>query len=116
MVLQAFLEDPVYSPRLIAAALGTTQTEIAGTLELGKDAFASPSQIRAGKIQVRLREMLEILTRIEPDIGSPVAAYAWFRSEPLPGFGGATPVLLLRQGNVHQVHAYLDRIMAGGFA
>ena len=116
MVLQALLEDQAYSPRLIAAALGTTETEIAGTLGLGKDAIASTSGIRAGKIQVRLREMLEILIRIEPDTGSPVAAYTWFRSQPLPGFGGVTPVLLLREGNVDQVHAYLERVMAGGFA
>ena len=44
------------------------------------------------------------------------AAYAWFRAEPLPGFGGATPDQLLREGRAAHVHAYLDRIMAGGYA
>ena len=39
--------------------------------------------------------MLEILNRVEAETGSLLAAYAWFRSEPLPGFGGATPDLLL---------------------
>ena len=39
-----------------------------------------------------------------------------FRAEPLPGFGGATPDLLVRAGRADQVHAYLDRIMAGGYA
>ena len=34
----------------------------------------------------------------------------------LPGSGGATPDLLVREGRADQVHAYLDRIMAGGYA
>ena len=42
--------------------------------------------------------MLEILNRVEAETGSLLAAYAWFRAEPLPGFGGATPDLLLREG------------------
>ena len=60
--------------------------------------------------------MLEILNRVETATGSPLAAYAWFRAEPLPGFGGATPDRLLRDGRAEDVHAYLDRIMAGGYA
>ena len=34
------------------------------------------------------RQMLEILHRVEAQTGSELAAYAWFRAEPLPGFGG----------------------------
>lgn len=74
------------------------------------------SRIRARKTQVRLRQMLEILNRVEAVTGSTLAAYAWFRGEPLPGFGGATPDLLVRDGKADQVHAYLDRVMAGGYA
>ena len=60
--------------------------------------------------------MLEILNRVEAETGSPLAAYAWFRSEPLPGFGGATAGLLLREDRGEHVHAYLDRVTAGGYA
>ena len=60
--------------------------------------------------------MLEVLNRAEVATGSPLAAYAWFRAEPLPGFGGATPDLLVREGRAEDVHANLDRIMAGGYA
>lgn len=116
MVFQDFVEDQVFSPNLIASALRTTKTEIAGTLGLGKHAVSHRSRIRARKTQVRLRQMLEILNRVEAETGSALAAYAWFRSEPLPGFGGATPDLLLREGKAHHVHACLDRIMAGGYA
>ena len=111
-----FVADEVFSPTLIADALRTTKSEIAGTLGLGKDAFKRSSRVRARKTQVRLRQMLEILNRVEDATGSPIAAYAWFRAEPLPGFGGATPDQLVREGKADHVHAYLDRVMAGGFA
>ena len=116
MQLQEFVEDEVFSPTLVAAALRTSKSEIASRLGLGADAFSRASRIRARKPQTRLRQMLEILNRVEKVIGSPLAAYAWFRREPLPGFGGATADLLVRQGRVDYVHDYLDRVMAGGYA
>lgn len=116
MQFQKFVENQVFSPTLIADSLRTTRSEIAGTLGLGKDAFTRASRVRARKTQTRLRQMLEILNRIETVTGSPLAAYAWFRAEPLPGFGGATADLLVREGRADHVHAYLDRIMAGGYA
>ena len=116
MRLHEFVEDQVFSQTLVAEALRTTKSEIAGTLGLGKDALTRASRVRACKSQTRLRQMLEILNRVETAAGSPLAAYAWFRSEPLPGFGGATPDQLLREGNADQVHAYLDRAMAGGYS
>ena len=116
MQFEELVEDRVFSPTLVADALHTTQSEIAGTLGLGRDAFSCASWIRARKTQTRLRQMLEILHRVEAQIGSELAAYAWFRAEPLPGFGGLTPDQLLRQGRADQVHAHLDRIVAGGYA
>ncbi|MCY3702216.1 MAG: DUF2384 domain-containing protein [Rhodospirillales bacterium] len=116
MQFRNFVEDQVFSPTLIANALRTTKSEIAGTLGLGKDAFSRQTRIRARKTQTRLREMLEILNRIEAETGSPIGAYAWFRAEPLPGFGGMTPDQLVRDGRASHVHAYLDRVMAGGYA
>ena len=116
MQFQTFVEDQVFSPTLVAEALRTTKSEIASTLGLGKDAFSRASRIRARKTQVRLRQMLEILARIEAATGSTLGACAWFRVEPLPGFGGATPDRLLREGRAQDVHACLDRIMTGGYA
>ena len=116
MHFQELVENHVFSPALVANALRTTRSEIAATLGLGKDAFSRASRVRARKTQVRLRQMLEILNRVEAETGSPLAAYAWFRAEPLPGFGGATPDLLVREGHADQVHTYLDRVSAGGYA
>ncbi len=116
MLFRELVEDQVFSPGLIAAELRTTKAEIAGTLGLGRDALSRASRIRARKTQIRLRQMLEILNRVESETGSSLAAYAWFRAEPLPGFGGATADLLLRKGKAEHVHAYLDRVAAGGYA
>ena len=116
MRLQELVEDQVFSPTLVAEMLRTTKSEIAATLGLGRDAFSRASRIRARKTQSRLRQMLEILNCVEAMTGSPLAAYAWFRAEPLPGFGGVTPGQLLRQDRTDHVHAYLERIMAGGYA
>ena len=60
--------------------------------------------------------MLEILKRVKTQTGSLWSAYVWFRSEPMAGFGGMTPSQLVREGKASHVHAYLDRIMAGGYA
>ena len=95
----------------------TTKAEIADTLGLSRDALSRTARIRATKTQTRLREMMEILHRMEGYTGSPpLVAYAWFRSEALPGFAGLTPDQLVRQGKANMVRAHLDRIMAGGYA
>ncbi len=116
MQLQELIEDQVFSPVRVAQALRTAKSEIASTLGLGKDALMRSSRIRARKTQMRLRQMLEILHRVEEHAGSNLAAYARFRAEPLPGFGAMTPDQLVRQGRAGWVHAYLDQVFAGGYA
>ena len=117
MELQEFVQDQVFSPTLIAGALRTTKTEIASTLGLGQDAFSRSARVRAPKTQTRLREMVEILHRVQAHTGcATLVAYAWFRSEPLPGLNCMTPDQLVRRGKAAYVHAYLDQIVAGGYA
>lgn len=117
MELRRFADgDMGFSPDLVARELRTTKTEIAGTLGLARDALSRVARVRAPKTQTRLRQMLEILRRVETEVGSDLVAYAWFRSEPLPGFGGMTPCQLVKQGRAEMVHAYLDEALAGGYA
>lgn len=101
---------------MVASELRTTKSEIAGTIGLASDALSRASRIGAPKTQMRLRQMLEILCRVEAEVGSDLVAYAWFRSEPLPGFGGVRPCELVKEGNADMVHAYLDDVLAGGYA
>lgn len=116
MQLEKLVHDDLLSPTLIANELHTSKAELASTLGLDSHAFVRTVRIRASKSQARLRQMLDIVSRVEKETGSPLAAYAWFRTAPLPGFGGATPDSLVREGRGEHVHAYLDRVAAGGYA
>ena len=72
-----------------------------------QDRIASP------KTQKRLREMVEILNRVEPRFGSALIAYAWYRSEALAGFDGLTAMQLVREGHAGDVLDYIDAVDAG---
>jgi hypothetical protein len=114
---QEFIEDRMFSPMRVADALRTTRAEIADTLGLSRDAFSRASRIRARKTQTRLRQMLEILHRVKAETGAgDLAAYAWFRAEPLVGFDDMTADQLVREGRADYVHAYLDDVAGGGYA
>ncbi len=116
MQIHEFVQDEQFSPALVARALRTTQAEIAETLGLPRDALSRQTRVGAPRTQNRLRQMLEILHRVSEQSGSTLYAYAWYRSEPIMGFGGMTPVQLVREGHADWVHAHLDRVMAGGYS
>ncbi len=112
MDLQAVSAQGVFAPRLMAQSLRTTIDEIAQTTGLGRDALMRANRVGNPKTQKRLREMIEIVTRVSPRFGSDLLAYAWYRSTPLPGYA-VTPMQLVRDGHADQVHLYLDRLDAG---
>lgn len=116
MEIRAFMEDGVFSPKLISDALLTTKSDIAKTLGLAQDVFSRVERLRAKKTQTRLREMLEILIRVNQFTDSLLAAYAWYRTEPIVGFGGHTASSLVREGHADYVHEYFDRKQEGGYA
>lgn len=116
MPLTRFVEDGQFDPRKIAAALRTSTEEVAMTVGLSKDALQRRTRIRSDRTQRRLRELVEVLNKIEPRFGSGLMAYAWYRSEPLPGFGGLTAMQLVREHKAQQVLEYIDSVDAGIFA
>jgi len=113
MSLAEFADDGLFSPRKIAATLRTTSEEIARTAGLGRDAVQRKDRVRSDKTQRRLREMAEIINKVEPRFGSALMAYAWYRSEPLPGFSGMTAMQLVRDGRADDVLDYIDAVDAG---
>ena len=113
MVLAQFAEDGMFAPRKIAAVLFTTSEDVAKTLGLGKDAIQRKDRIRSEKTQRRLREMVEVLNKVEPRFGSALLAYAWYRSEPLAGFTGQTAMQLVKAGRANDVLDYVDAVDAG---
>lgn len=113
MALAQFADDGFFAPRKIAQALRTTNEEIARTAGLGRDAVQRKERIRSARTQRRLREMVEVLNKVEPRFGSALMAYAWYRSEPLPGFSGHTAMQLVRSGRAEEVLDYVDAVDAG---
>lgn len=113
MSLVQYADDGFFAPRKIASALRTTSAEVARTAGLGRDAVQRVSRIRSDKTQRRLREMVEILNKVEPRFGSALLAYAWYRSEPLPGFSGQTAMQLVRGHRADDVLDYIDAVDAG---
>lgn len=113
MSLAQFADGGLFSPRKIAETLHTTSEDIARTAGLGKDAIQRKDRIRSDKTQRRLREVAEIINKVEPRFGSALMAYAWYRSEPLPGFSGLTAMQLVRDGRADDVLDYIDAVDAG---
>ncbi|RXR23688.1 MbcA/ParS/Xre antitoxin family protein [Sphingobium fluviale] len=120
MISSAFLSkvsgDNGVSVDRLSAALHITKSELALAAGLSRDAVSKAARSGSVATQSRLRVMSEIINRVIPWAGSELAAYAWYRSQPIPSFGDATAEDLVRQGQGERVRAYLGRIAAGGFA
>jgi hypothetical protein len=113
MGLAQYSDNGLFAPRKIADAFRTTSEEIARTAGLGKDAVQRKDRVGSDKTQRRLREMIEIVNKVEPRFGSALIAYAWYRSEPLAGFSGQTAMQLVRSGRADEVLDYVDAVDAG---
>ncbi|TPI57420.1 MULTISPECIES: antitoxin Xre/MbcA/ParS toxin-binding domain-containing protein [unclassified Mesorhizobium] len=116
MGLAQYADDGLFAPKKIADAFRTTSEEIARTAGLGKDAVQRRERVRSDKTQRRLREMVEIVNKVEPRFGSALIAYAWYRSEPLPGFSGQTAMQLVREGRAAELLDFIDAVDAGIYA
>jgi hypothetical protein len=113
MGLIQYSDNGFFTPRKIADVLRTTSEEVARTAGLGRDAVQRKERVRSDKTQRRLREMIEVVNKVEPRFGSALMAYAWYRSEPLPGFSGMTAMQLVRAGRAEDVLDYIDAVDAG---
>jgi hypothetical protein len=100
----------------LAALIRVTKTELAALAGLSRDAVSKTARAASPATQARLRDVVEILNRIEGWSGSPAQALAWYRSQPLPGFGDRTAEELVKEGRAEAVKRYLGRIAEGGFA
>lgn len=116
MGLAQYSDNGLFAPRKIADALRTTSEEVARTAGLGKDAVQRKDRVVSDRTQRRLREMVEVINKVEPRFGSALMAYAWYRSEPLVGFSGRTAMQLVRDGRADEVLDYIDAVDAGVYA
>ena len=113
MAVAKYAEDGIFAPRRIAETLRTSSEDVARSVGLGRDALQRKERVRSDRTQRRLREMVEVLNKVEPRFGSELLAYAWYRSEPLPGFAGQTAMQLVKDGRANDVLDYVDAVDAG---
>ena len=109
-------KDGLLTPRKIAQRLRTTSEDLARSAGLGRGAVQRWDRIASGETQRRLRELVTVIDRVAPRLGSAMMAYAWYRSQPLPGFSGQTAMQLVRSGRAGDVLDYVDAVDAGGHA
>lgn len=100
----------------VIAGFGMSKTQLAETAGIASDSLVKSARNRARKTQSRLREMLEIVGRVEVWAGGPQQAMSWYRAQPIPAFGGRTAEALVKEGRAVAVRDYLDHVALGGFA
>ena len=99
----------------LVAYLHVNKTELAAAAGLPRDAVSKKSRLGSLRTQRRLGEIVEIINRVIPWTGTVQAAFAWYRSQPLPSFGGLTAEDLVKAGRGEAVRAYLSRVAVGGY-
>lgn len=109
-------KDGLVSPDRLSGRLKITKAELATALGLSRDSVSKRDCIASITTQQRLRDMVEIIDPIVPWMGSELAAFAWYRSQPLPSFGDLTAEDLVSAGRGEAVKWYLSRIADGGHA
>lgn len=104
------------APEQVANDFGMSKVQLAQTAGLARETLYRSERIGGPKAQGRLREMLEIISRVSDWAGGKQQAMAWYRAQPLSAFGGRTAESLVKDGKAAAVRDYLDHIALGGFA
>jgi len=100
----------------VAEAFRMSKAQLAVTAGLAREVFQKASRRDGPKAQGRVREMLEIINRVQDWAGGAAQAMAWYRAEPIPAFGGRTAEALVKSGAAAAVRDYLDHLATGGYA
>lgn len=116
LILSYMDEGGKIAVQQVADGFGMSKTQLAETAGLARETLYRLERSRATKTQNRLREMLEIISRVTDWAGGKEQAMAWYRAQPLPAFGGRTAEALVKDGKAAAVRDYLDHMALGGFA
>lgn len=100
----------------VADTFRMTKGQLAETVGLGAATIGKAERRTAPRTQSRVREMLEIVSRVRDWAGGEIQAMAWYRSQPIPALDGRTPEALVKAGEAGAVRDYLDHLALGGFA
>ena len=109
-------DDGTIEVSRLVERLHVSRREVAAAAGLSRDSVSKRTRMRSAATQIRLRDMVEIISRGRPWAGSLPQAFAWYRAQPLPSFGDQTAEDLVKAGRAEAVKTYLSRIAVGGFA
>lgn len=116
MILEKVAEGPLISVDKLAHELRTTKAEIGATIGIAPESLSRKTRRSSPATQSALRRLLEILNAVLPAAGNLIIAYAWFRSEPIVGFGMRTPEQIVKDGEFEALRLHIQRRYAGGYA
>lgn len=100
----------------LASGLFISLSQLAETAGLAATTISKRARRTTPKTQARLREMLEILDRVDGWAGGEPQALSWYRAQPIPALNGRTAEALVQDGQAAAVRSYLDHLALGGFA
>lgn len=100
----------------VVRRLGMTKQQFGAMIGLSAETLQKTARAEAPKTQSRIREAVEILSRVEDWAGGPAQAAAWYKAQPIPAFGGRTAESLVKSGHAAALREYLDHLAMGGFA
>lgn len=109
-------ESGVVEPTKMAAFFHTNLKEIASLSGIPFTTLSRTDRFTSVKSQQALRNCTEIINRVLPWCGNEYQAYAWYRSEGLPEFGGLTAEQLVKSGRIDDLRVYLNHTNEGGYA
>ena len=116
LVAARYLTDGLVDADKIVAEFGMTKAALAQSLGFAEETLQRFSRVTAPKTQQRLRDMIEILTRVAPWAGGMPQALGWYRGQSIPALGDQTAEALVKNDQAALVRAYLDGVAAGGYA
>jgi hypothetical protein len=116
MQVTEFMEDGLIEPNKLAKKLRISKGELENTLGLPAHTLSEPVRASSEDVQTSLQNLLKILITVLPITGTLEIAFAWYRSEPIVGFGGRSPEQILKDGEYEAFSARLRRQYEGGYS
>ena len=116
LVAARYLTDGLVDVDKIVAEFGMTKASLAQSLGFAEETLQRFSRVTAPKTQHRLRDMIEILTRVAPWAGGMPQALGWYRGQSIPALGDQTAEALVKTDQAALVRSYLDGVAAGSYA
>lgn len=96
--------------------LGMTKEQFGRMIGVSAETLRKSARAGSPRTQARMREAVEIIDRVRDWAGGEAQATAWYKSQPIPAFGGRTAESIVKSGQASSLRDYLDHLAMGGFA